>query len=184
MHSLRLFIPWGAKVIALSIRGASRAFLTESRLLRIIDYGPLKIRRTLTGLSLWFCLHKRFLFLSPPLSDLSVPGVSCAQDGRIWKEITCDQAVLLTFWFGSRREKNLSPFPPSADFPALHEKRTPDRRLGRLRTAKRLFMTNMTGLIILHASFVVIFLKHYFVLLLWQEDLEVRRRVIFTCVCM
>ena len=190
MLSLRLFIPWGSKVIALSIREASRAFLTESQLLRIIDYGPLKIRCTLTGLSLWFCVHKRFLFLSPPLSDLSQLLVSLFQEfvraGR--QNLEGDNlrwgSTSSLFDLEAEGKKIFSPFPQSADFPAFHEKRTPDHRLGRLRTAKRLFMTNMTGLIVLLASFVVISLKHYFVLLLWQEDLEVLCRVIFTCVCM
>ena len=118
------------------------------------------------------CLYKRFLFLSPPLSDLSQLGASLslafrerrtAESGRRYPAI---KRSFFLFDLEAEGKKNLSPFPPSADFAAFHEKRMPDRKLGRLRTAKRLFMTNMTGLIILLASFVVIFLKHYLVLLL------------------
>ena len=123
----------------------------------------------------WFVVlvlpSKRFLFHSPPLCDLSQLRASLfrvfVRAGRQNLEGDKLRSGDPSSLFDLEAErKNLSPFPQSADFPAFQEKRTPDRRLGRLRTAKCLFMTNMTGLIILLASFVVIFLKHYFVPLL------------------
>ena len=88
--------------------------------------------------------HKLFLFLPPPLCDLSQLRASLfrvfVRAGRQNLEGDNLRSGDPSSLFDLEAErKNLSLFPQSADFPAFHEKRTPDRTLGRLRTAKRLF---------------------------------------------